>query len=381
MIMATEHQVAKGGRVYLLDLLRIVAVVMVALFHFGYRGAIDQGYQQVAFPELAWLGRYGFFGVELFFIISGYVIVYSVHGRTLTEFAVARMVRLYPTFWLCCLLTTAVVLIGDQPKLKVGAFDWLMNLPILTAGKAGTSFVDSAYWSLAIEIQFYVVVALIHRFARDLVPGLLVWALLSIPIIAIEIATGRSLPFPGASFVGFFALGAAIYFIRQRGAALLPLLLLAAGGLSALGKTYLLQVGANDKYDAGLSLPICLALVLLSAVAVYWTTGVDVRSRLVRKALMFGGGLTYPFYLLHQNIGYTGINMLTPGIGRWAALGLSLTAILVLSILVYQWFDLPVRRGLKRLLDRTIVGRGSRADFVGAPLGAGPGAEAGERQL
>ena len=370
-----------AGRVYLLDLLRVVAVAMVALFHFGYRGAIDQHYQLFAFPELASLGRYGFFGVELFFIISGYVIVYSVAGRTMTEFAIARMVRLYPTFWLCCLLTTAFVLLGQQSKLTVGPLDALLNLPIVTAGKAGTSFIDSAYWSLAIEIQFYVLVALIHRFMRSLVVGLLAWTLLVVPVIAVEIATGRALPYPGASFVGFFAVGAAIYFLRAQGVRTLSLLLLAAGIAAALGKTYLLQAGANAKYDAGLSLPLCFALMLLSGVSVYWATGVDVRSRALRGLLMFAGGLTYPFYLLHQNIGYTGINQLSPAVGRWPALALTLLAIVLLSAAVYQWFDLPVRRGLKRLLDRTIVGRRSRADFVGTPEGSGPGAEVSERQL
>jgi peptidoglycan/LPS O-acetylase OafA/YrhL len=53
---------------------------------------------------LAPWARYGFLGVPIFFIISGYVIAYSAE-RTAAAFAIARVSRIYPTFLFCMTLT------------------------------------------------------------------------------------------------------------------------------------------------------------------------------------------------------------------------------------------------------------------------------------
>lgn len=70
------------GRVPALDLLRLIAVLGVVLFHYGFRGPTTFETTYVAFPALAPCARYGFLGVPIFFIISGSVIAYSAEGRT-----------------------------------------------------------------------------------------------------------------------------------------------------------------------------------------------------------------------------------------------------------------------------------------------------------
>ena len=92
-------------RVEALDLLRLVAVLSVVLYHFGFWGPASHGVPQVALPWLTPIAKYGFLGVPAFFVISGFVIAYSAEGRTATGFAIARFSRIYPTFVFCMTLT------------------------------------------------------------------------------------------------------------------------------------------------------------------------------------------------------------------------------------------------------------------------------------
>ncbi len=82
------------SRVEALDLLRLVAVLGVVLYHFGFWGPASQGVPQVALPWLTPMAKYGFLGVPGFFVISGFVIAYSAEGRTATGFAIARFSRI-----------------------------------------------------------------------------------------------------------------------------------------------------------------------------------------------------------------------------------------------------------------------------------------------
>src|SRR3954453_12293852 len=95
----------RTSRVEALDLLRLVAVMGVILYHFGFWGPASHGMPQVAIPALAPIAKYGFLGVPAFFVISGFVIAYSAEGRTAMGFAIARFSRIYPTFLFCMTLT------------------------------------------------------------------------------------------------------------------------------------------------------------------------------------------------------------------------------------------------------------------------------------
>ncbi|MET4177828.1 peptidoglycan/LPS O-acetylase OafA/YrhL [Bradyrhizobium sp. LA6.1] len=87
-----------SSRVPALDLLRLVAVGAVVLYHYGFWGAASHGVAQVALPALAPVAQYGFLGVPVFFAISGFVIAYSAEGRTPVGFAIARFSRIYPAY-------------------------------------------------------------------------------------------------------------------------------------------------------------------------------------------------------------------------------------------------------------------------------------------
>jgi len=87
-----------GGRIEELDALRGLAAFAVMLYHYtaGEGPRLNRAELLVSVP-------WGHFGVQLFFVISGYVILMTVRRvRTAGEFAVSRFARLYPAFWVAC---------------------------------------------------------------------------------------------------------------------------------------------------------------------------------------------------------------------------------------------------------------------------------------
>lgn len=109
--MSTPKPPAKV-RFKLLDGLRLLAAVAVMAYHYigkqhGYWGEpVDE-----KFTFLSEYASYGALGVQLFFIVSGFVILMSAWGRTLPQFVASRVSRLYPAYWVS-VLAVAVLFIG-----------------------------------------------------------------------------------------------------------------------------------------------------------------------------------------------------------------------------------------------------------------------------
>jgi peptidoglycan/LPS O-acetylase OafA/YrhL len=99
------------------------------------------------------LGR---FGVALFFLISGFVVPFSIGGeRPLAHFAISRMFRLYPAFWLAlAVLATVAWFAGEPPGMKTVLANMTMA-PVLFS----QPWLSPIHWTLFIELLFYVLVA------------------------------------------------------------------------------------------------------------------------------------------------------------------------------------------------------------------------------
>lgn len=89
-------------RVAELDGLRFIAALAVVLYHFTYRLDIP-GVATTVFPTLGRAAMHG--GMNLFFVISGFVILVAARDRSASDFVVSRIVRLYPEFWIGVILS------------------------------------------------------------------------------------------------------------------------------------------------------------------------------------------------------------------------------------------------------------------------------------
>ena len=191
------HGPAEASRHAALDGLRTVAVVLVVLYHLDVPGL-----------------RGGFVGVDLFFVISGYLIttlllreVDRSGGIAVGDFLRRRVRRLWPLAWvvLAAVAVAGAVGIWDAGQRKAlpvetaAALALVANWQQALSGGYVRQFVAPSplrhFWSLAIEEQFYLLwpvallgaAALTNRFAprrRSLVPGLMVGALAVVSVVS-----------------------------------------------------------------------------------------------------------------------------------------------------------------------------------------------------
>ena len=92
----------KPIRFYEIDLLRFSAALSVVFYHYTYCGYQAGHLSPISDPEWARITRYGWLGVQLFFLISGCVVLLSAQGKTVRQFVISRVTRLYPAFWVAC---------------------------------------------------------------------------------------------------------------------------------------------------------------------------------------------------------------------------------------------------------------------------------------
>ena len=119
-------------RVNEIDLLRFVAALSVVFFHYAFRGYAGDAKTVMPYPMLATAGKYGYLGVDLFFMISGFVILMTASNGSFKDFAVSRAARLYPAFWACCTVTFGAILAIGGVRYHATFSQYLVNMTMLS---------------------------------------------------------------------------------------------------------------------------------------------------------------------------------------------------------------------------------------------------------
>ena len=347
-----------SSRVPALDLLRLAAVGAVILYHYGFWGPASHSVTQVALPALGPFAQYGFLGVPVFFAISGFVIAYSAEGRTSVGFAIARFSRIYPTFVLCMTLTFAATILFGVGHFEVTVPQWLANL-LIAAPMLGQPYVDTSYWSLVIEVVFYGWVAAfmaLGLFPHRIDAIILIWLAITFvneltidaPIFEKLFATDDS---------GFFAVGLLIY-QHYRGRRdvrwwALSALSLGTAVFQAIHKLERLGVHANASYD-----PRVIAAISIVGLGMVLLATRIKRVLLPAKMVLAAGGITYPLYLLHMQLGYVIFTALAPEHHIVALTCAVVVGAFVLAYLVWRYFEQWAHRWIKVRLFKLADGLG-----------------------
>jgi peptidoglycan/LPS O-acetylase OafA/YrhL len=343
-------------RVAILDGLRLVAALMVVSYHYIARGDAWTAASPHGFPEVVYLAsRFGFFGVELFFLISGFVICMSGIGRSLGQFFVARVVRLYPAYWFAVLATAVVVTLWPTINRPATPTDVVTNLTMLQI-PLHTPNVDGVYWTLWVELRFYLLFALVVFFGvtyRRVVAFCALWTVASVAAMAVGgplLDSGRSSTFLQLAIVPqyspYFIAGMAFFLMHRFRPD--PLLWGIVGIQLMLAIHYL---GADPMImhkftgTAAAVEPVVvvfffgiMALVSLHKLAVGW------------RWLTAAGTLTYPLYLLHQHIGWILIDKLQHEVPAPLVVLAVVAVMLIVAGLVHRLIEKPVAARLRRLL-------------------------------
>lgn len=287
-------------RYHQIDLLRALACVMVLAFHYLHRGHME-GWVPFAGPAgLESIAKFGYLGVQLFFAISGFVIYLSAQGASPRAFAASRAARLYPAFWASVVLTTLVVHVGGMPSLTVPWRDVFLNFTMV-AHWFGADFVDWAYWSLAVEFHFYIMIWMLLRFdlMRRIKFLMALWLLVSLanyirPAYPVEFVLE-------ARWAPLFCVGICAYLMRggDRSRATQGLFFCA----SALSVAYAYAQAVRIKEFSQLDLMVVVAAASVIPV-LFWLISRHRFEISGGKVLYWAATLTYPVYLLHEYIGY-----------------------------------------------------------------------------
>jgi peptidoglycan/LPS O-acetylase OafA/YrhL len=162
----------KIERVKALDGLRGLAAFSVVVLHLT-SPKLQPYLRQESIPNNWFHFSYGHYAVELFFILSGFLILLSLErSKSLKNFLVSRFVRLYPTFWLCLLFSVLIVLTVYPGPKEIDLNVFVANLTMLPKQFLGNdSYIEGQWWTLEYEIYFYLFSSVIFfRFGKVYVP-------------------------------------------------------------------------------------------------------------------------------------------------------------------------------------------------------------------
>ncbi|MWA06140.1 acyltransferase family protein [Actinomadura sp. LD22] len=328
-----------------LDLLRFLAAIAVVLYHFtGFGGAGPWPERaRDVFPALGAVTRYGYLGVDLFFVISGFVILMSAWGRSPGEFGVSRLVRLMPAYWASVLLGAVVYAVFRQGHGVPGLV--VPNLTMLQGG-LGIQNVDAVYWTLWVEMHFYVlatVLAAVGITYRSCLVFMTAWMFGG--VFADEAGSKFLQIMLVPTWSAYFIAGMALYMIHRFGPTLLLWGYVAASYLLAL---HWGGWRADHAFKGSAHLPVAVAVTGIFLVMILVATGR--LSRLRWRGLTVLGALTYPLYLVHSQLALPLLDALYPGMNRWAALAAAIAASLALAYAVHRLIEKPGAKWMRAQL-------------------------------
>lgn len=348
---------AGGGRLPALDALRLLAALSVMAFHFlgiQHNWHIWGENPGTFAPAAHNASLYGFLGVEFFFLISGFVICMSSWGRTVKQFFISRIARLYPAYWFAILLSAAVI--AAFPVAYWNANDHLSlrlvvaNLTMAPSALHAEMF-DGVVWTLWVEARFYLLMAAMVAIGmnyRRMLAFCGLWLMAA--LVVMDTHSTFLDEFVLSQYTGVFVAGIAVYLMRRFGQNLVLWGLL--GFAWALELTELYSRMSGRAYDNGKPLSwgiaatlITVGLVLLILVAI------GPLGRIRWRWLTTAGVMTYPLYLTHQALGIPMIVMLrhhAHALGRTVTLAVVVVSMLLLAWLIHRFVERPSSKWLKR---------------------------------
>lgn len=219
------------SRVNEIDLLRFLAAMAVVLFHYAFRGYAADDLSVLNYPSLIPVAKYGYLGVDLFFMISGFVILMTAANASLKGFVVSRIVRLYPAFWACCTITFLMVLVFGGDRFAASWPEYVVNMITLGRDAFGLRSIDGAYWSLQVELRFYVLVAIVLLMGKIHRAQTLLWVWLAGTVLVLAFPFIKLHNLLVVDYSGFFIAGAAFFLVWLHGMSLERAALLSCRGL------------------------------------------------------------------------------------------------------------------------------------------------------
>ncbi|KAB1140323.1 acyltransferase [Streptomyces luteolifulvus] len=354
-----ESKAPRENRLRALDGLRLIAALMVAAYHYGGRGGeVTHAWGRSAahqFPTLHSYFAYGCLGVQVFFVISGFVICMSGWGRSLQSFFASRASRLLPAYWAAILIVTAVFALPAVTYEALSPSDTLVNLTMLQQ-PLGVDRILGVCWTLWAEVRFYALFALCVVLPgaswRRVVMFCAGWTL------AAAIAQGARSELLNIvvmpEYAPFFIGGMGLYLVHRDRRDVYAWGIVTVSFL--IGQHYAVRSlwNASDpnafahRSSLGIVLVVAFGFGAVAAIALGRLSWANWRW------LTVAGALTYPFYLVHEHLGWVVIRALHIGLGlpSGTTFGLTVALMLLLARLLNRYVEKPLTPRLRTALSK-----------------------------
>lgn len=342
-----SNKTNRTGRLRSIDGMRGLAALAVVLFHLHLK--MKEELQAILPDFISVMMSYGYLGVPVFFVISGFVISLSVNDRKVTlryagNFALRRSIRLDITYWasigfiLLFVVLNNQFLGGDEPLPSTG--DVLLHMFYLQGLFAVDPVISVVFWTLCLEVQLYLFFLLSVWLSQTLgkrlksdVYNLFLSGVILLGIYSLSLdqqLTSLSLPGLFLPYWHYFLIGVLISNIVRGKRAAVPILL----GWMAVEVGFLMLGDIKSYSVAGVVFGMFIFIL------VRWY---NLDTFLSGRIFQYLGSISYTLYLVHPDIGWkliaVGQRAFGSDMSSTATLFVFLSALL-LSVLVAHLFHI-----------------------------------------
>lgn len=331
----------KTKRILGLDYMRGMACLLVVLYHYTTR-VVE------SFPYIGdkWHFRvsFGYMGVCIFFMLSGYLSIKLYREDiSIWKYIKNKVLRLYPCYWCAAILTfiiTSLFLVERTVSWK----SLLINLTMLESF-LGVDPVDGAYWTLANELIFYAFFAIVFVILKKksmFSYVAIAWVFITNIIICFESKSIVYLianKFFMAQYAHMFLAGGFIFILyssKRKSDRMINLL----GWIFCIATQFRL-------FSIGYGFFFLISNIILMYIATIEKQKNEYPRCIVKvlKPLSFVASISYPFYLIHQNIGYALIvNIYKTGFQSEIIIFIPIIVLMLLSYLMHKMIEMPINK-------------------------------------
>lgn len=301
-------------------------------------------------------------GVDIFFVISGFIIYHVARrsaarvdsvgrGRAVYEFAIKRIIRIYPLYWVVFAVAALIMIwvplpASFQKKPQLELFFLINGIP---------NFRVQAAWTLTFEVYFYAVTALsIFLAPKRILAGLSIWFAVIACTAVHAAAFGASGPssYVFAPILLEFLLGIVAGRLIERGESRFHGVSICAGIVWMLIGAWALQQDGGRAAQSYLLRLACWGFP--AALIVYGTAALELRNAwIMPSVLQYLGDASFSIYLWHAVV-FIGVAALFAHFGWVGVVDRSLLAVLMavigmgIGLLSYHFLEKPSLKALRK---------------------------------
>ena len=341
-------------RFFWLDIARLFACLFVVYDHWA---AIYPSQNQIIFAPHNFVQSNlltpfgitqsgGFIGVSIFFLISGFVITHVAISETSIEFLIKRLFRIYPVYFISVgIWVAAEIFILNTPNYSVDESRLFQNLTLVNFFNVGQTPIVGVAWSLVVELTFYLLVFVFQKLIGVSPHGFLI-SLNTVPLVLIYVSRDFGDSFflftVSATYLGIMNIGSSIYLCRNKKISNFFGTFFSICGYSVF------VYGTHNFYPNFLTSYDSYPLNTLYAIAIFLLIQFNLEKTTLPKILRRLADYTYSIYLLHGIVLPMVGHIFAQNFGFGFTIIVSALMTLVLSLILNQVIEEPIRKFMRR---------------------------------